>query len=103
MNTSQAPVEKVDQNADYEDFNQESGEDFDLNNYIAKISEGENFGQFKCNICGHVSSRKFNLQLHVESKHFPGLVEYSCDQCEKKFNTMAKYNHHRSYHHSNKK
>ena len=73
--------------------------EFDLNNYIEKIREGANFGQFRCNICGHVSSSKTNLRRHVESQHFPGL--YSCDQCEQKFNTMRKYRKHRNSRHSN--
>ena len=98
MNTSQAPVEEVDQNAGYEDSSQEGGEGFDLNNYTEKISEG-----VKCKICGHVSSRKQGAQKHVESKHFPGLFEYTCALCEKKFNTYNKYNQHRSRHHFNKK
>ena len=98
MNTSQAPVEEVDQDAGYEDSSQEGGEGFDLNNYTEKISEG-----VKCKICGHVSSRKQGAQKHVESKHFPGLFEYTCALCEKKFNTYNKYNQHRSRHHFNKK
>ena len=103
MNTSQAPVEEVDQDAGYEDSSQEGGEGFDLNNYTEKISEGVNIGKFKCNICGHVSSRKQGAQKHVESKHFPGLFEYTCALCAKKFNTYNKYNQHRSRHHFNKK
>ena len=102
VNTSKASVEEVDQYAGYEDVCQEKGEGFDLNNYIEKISEGANFGQFKCNICGYVSSQKANLRRHIESKHFPGLFEYSCDQCEKNFNTMTKYRNHQRRHHSNK-
>ena len=102
VNTSKASVEEVDRYAVYEDFSQEKGEGFDLNNYIEKISEGANFGQFKCNICGYVSSQKANLRRHIESKHFPGLFEYSCDQCEKNFNTMTKYRNHQRRHHSNK-
>ena len=102
MNTSQAPVEEVDQYAGYEDISLERGDDFDLNNYIEKIGEGVNFGQFKCNICGH-EGLKWNVLRHVESKHFPGTVAYSCDQCEGNFDTMTKYYRHRSRHHSNKK
>ena len=102
VNTSEAPVEVVDQNVGYEDFRQEKGDDFDLNNHIEKISKGANFGQFKCKICGYVSSQKCNLQRHLESKHFPGLFQYSCDLCEKNFNTMTKYHNHRRHHHSNK-
>ena len=102
VNTSKASVEEVDQYAGYEDVCQEKGEGFDLNNYIEKISEGASFGQFKCNICGYVSSQKANLRRHIESKHFPGLFEYSCDQCEKNFNTMTKYRNHQRRHHSNK-
>jgi len=102
VNTSEAPVEVVDQNVGYEDFRQEKGDDFDLNNHIEKISNGVNFGQFKCKICGNVSSQKCNLQRHLESKHFPGLFQYSCDLCEKTFNTKTKYHNHRRLHHSNK-
>ena len=96
VNDLQAPIGEVDQYACYEDFNQEKDE-FDLNNYISNFREG----QFNCNICGHVSSRKGDLRKHVENKHFPGLFEYSCDQCGRKFNTMSKYNNHRFRHHSN--
>ena len=99
VNTSQAIVEDVNQYAGYGDFNQERGQDFDLKNYIQKIG----VGVLRCNICGHVSSHKVNLKRHVESKHFPGVFEYSCDQCEKKFNTWDKYYKHCSNHHSNKK
>ena len=103
VNTLQAPGEEVDQYAGYEDFSQERGEKFDLSNHIEKISEGTNLGQFKCNICGYVSSQKYNLQRHLENVHFPGMVEYSCDQCERKFNSKSKYYKHRSLYHSNKK
>ena len=95
MNTSQGPIEEADRFAGYE----ERIVGFDLNRYIEKV----NFEQFKCNICGYVSSKKDHVRMHVENKHFPGLVEYSCDQCEKNFNTMTKYRNHRNYHHSNKK
>ena len=103
VNTSQVPVEEVDQYAGHEVFSQEKGEEFDLNNHIEKIGEGVNLGKFKCNICGHVSSQKSHVRIHVETIHFPGLVEYSCDQCEQKFNSRSKYYNHRSYHHSSKK
>ena len=101
VNTSQVPVEEVDQYAGYEVFRK--GEEFDLNNHIEKISKGANIGKFKCNICGHVNSRMFNVKTHVENTHFPGMVEYSCGQCERKFNSRSKYYNHRSLHHSNKK
>ena len=102
LNNLQGPVDEVDQYAGYEDFNQERGDEFDLNNYIEKVSGGVNFGQFKCKICGNMSATKYSLQQHVENKHFPGLFEYPCDQCEKKLNTKAKYYKHRSRHHFNK-
>ena len=105
MNNLQAPVENIDQYAGRgsEDFKSEREEEFDLKNYIEKISEGANSGQFKCNICGHMHSRKFNAMTHVENTHFPGLFDYSCDQCERKFNSRSKYYNHRSIHHSNQK
>ena len=99
VNNLQDSAEEVDQYAGYEDFNQEGGHQFDLSNYIEKISEG----QFKCKICGLVSSQKVNQKRHVESKHFPGLFEYSCDQCGKEFNTKNKYSNHCMRDHSNMK
>jgi len=102
-NTSQPSVEEVDRYAGYENFKQEKGEKFDFKNHIERISEGVNIGQFKCNLCGYVSSQKSNLPRHMESKHFPGLFEYSCDQCEMNFNTMTKFRNHRRRRHSNMK
>ena len=112
VNNMQIHVEGVDHYAGYGEFNQkkrdecvneEIGEQFDFDNYIEKISEGASVGMFKCNICGHTSALKSTVRLHVESKHFPGVAEYPCDQCEKKFNTKTKFRRHRYYHHSNKK
>ena len=102
------PVEEADHYAGHKEFNQEKrdggvneekGEGFDLNNYIEKISDGANIGKFQCNICGYVAS-VYNVKRHVESKHFPGVFEYSCDQCEENFNTKSKLQNHRNYYHS---
>ena len=98
------PVEEADHYAGHKEFNQEKrdggvneekGEGFDLNNYIEKISDGANIGKFQCNICGYVAS-VYNVKRHVESKHFPGVFEYSCDQCEENFNTKSKLQNHLS-------
>ena len=99
VNTSQAPVEEVDPYAGNEESDQEGEDDVDLNNYISKLIGG----QFKCKICGHESKLKPNLRKHVESKHFPGLYEYACDQCERKFDTVSKYHTHRISKHFNMK
>ena len=101
VNNLRTPVEEIDHCAGYEEFNQENGDEFDLNNYIEAPSLV--LSQFKCNVCGHVSSKKDTVKMHVESQHFPGMTEYTCEQCEKKFNTMRKYRNHRYRHHSNKK
>ena len=113
--SSPVPVEEADHYAGYEEFdhemrdggvNEEIGEQFDLNNYIEKISDGANIGKFKCNICGYVSSRKgtrVDVKRHLKSIHFPGVFEYSCDQCEKNFDIYNKLRKHRQDHHSNMK
>ena len=50
-----------------------------FNQYI--ITDGE--GQLKCSFCGHVSNalakkeQRRNLRRHVESRHMPGLVQYT--------------------------
>jgi len=73
----------------------------DFNKYISKVGEGVDVGKFKCNICGQISAQKKNMRRHVESIHFPGQLEYSCPDCEEKFDTMQKYENHQTRKHSN--
>ena len=66
-----------------------------LDQYIVHVSGTKRKGEFKCKICGKISFRWFKSLCHVESKHFPGLYEYSCDRCNKKFDTYKKLENHR--------
>jgi len=71
----------------------------DFNKYISKVGGGVHVGKFKCNICGQIGAEKGNIRRHVESIHFPGQLEYSCTNCEGKFDTMTKYLQHQSKKH----
>ena len=74
----------------------------DFNKYISKVGGGVHVGKFKCNICGQIGAQKPNMRKHVENNHFPGQLEYSCADCEGKFDTMQKYLNHQTKKHSNK-
>jgi len=76
----------------------------DLDKYISEVGQGEDAGKykFKCTLCGQLSLRKFDLRKHLESKHFPGMFEYTCDDCDMKFETTQKFYHHRTQAHSKK-
>ena len=73
----------------------------DFDKYISKVGEGVDVCKFTCNICGQIGARKGNLRRHVESIHFPGQLEYSCTDCEVKFDTKTKYDNHQMRKHSN--
>ena len=73
----------------------------DFDKYISKVGEGVDVGKFTCNICGQIGAQKGNIRRHVESIHFPGQLEYSCTDCEVKFDTKTKYLKHQSKKHSN--
>ena len=72
----------------------------DLHEYSRKITEGENFGKFRCNLCGKISPKRKDSFQHVESIHFPGSYEYQCDQCDEKFDTKCRWRFHRTTVHS---
>ena len=71
----------------------------DFDKYISKVGEGVDVGKLMCNICGQIGAQKGNIRRHVESIHFPGQLEYSCTNCEGKFDTMTKYLQHQSKKH----
>ena len=76
-----------------------------FNKYLSKVGKGVDAGKydkFKCNICGQIGAQKYNMRKHVENTHFPGQLEYSCANCEGKFDTMQKYLKHQTRKHSNK-
>ena len=74
----------------------------DFNKYISIVGEGADVGKFKCNICGQIGTLKVTLRKHVENTHFPGQLEYSCADCDGKFDTMQKYHNHQMRKHSKK-
>jgi len=75
------------------------GVENDLHGYFSKVS----VGQYQCNLCGKISSKRNHAFLHVEAIHFPGRNEYECDQCGKKLKSKHMWYHHRSKVHSSKK
>ena len=72
----------------------------DFNKYISKVGEGVDVGKFTCNICGQIGAQKPNMRRHVENTHFPGQLEYSCADCDGKFDSMQQYHSHRTRKHS---
>ena len=74
----------------------------DFDKYISEVGEGEDVGMVKCTVCGQISARKCNMRRHVENTHFRGMFEYSCADCEGKFDTKDGYFNHRKKHHSSR-
>jgi len=73
---------------------------FKLGGYYTKIHSGADLGKYKCSPCGHLSKTSYSMLDHLESRHFPGMFEYSCDSCDKVFDTRKKYYNHRAREHS---
>jgi len=73
---------------------------FKLGGYYTKIHSGADVGKHKCSLCGHLSKTSHSMLDHLESRHFPGMFEYSCDNCDKVFDTRKKYSNHRVREHS---
>ena len=67
----------------------------DLDQYMVHVSGNARKGEFKCKLCGKITNSKVGSFRHVESQHFPGHYQYSCDRCNKKFDTNAKLKSHR--------
>ena len=72
-----------------------NGVELNLHGYSKKLTEGVNKGKFQCSLCGKISGKKDDAFKHVESIHFPGSLEYQCEQCGKKFDTKEKLHTHR--------
>ena len=70
----------------------------DLDQYRVHVSGNARKGEFKCKLCGKISSSRAASFYHVENKHFPGHYEYNCDRCNKKFDTNTKLANHRRRH-----
>ena len=95
------PAQDLRQGEGPDDVDQGITNFLDFDKYISKVGEGVDVDKLMCNICGQIGARKGNLRRHVESIHFPGQLEYSCTDCEVKFDTKTKYLKHQSKKHSN--
>jgi len=57
-------------------------------------------GKYTCGLCKTFShAGKSHVRNHVESKHYPDVFTYECDQCEKTFSTKNGVANHRSVAH----
>ena len=69
----------------------------DLLKYVARDpTTGRNY----CRLCNNFShSGRSHVRNHVESKHFPDIFTYECDQCDRTFTTKNGVANHRSVAH----
>ena len=61
-----------------------------LQQFIEKITEGNDKGKYKCTMCGKINGQKIHTQNHIESIHFPGTFEYNCKHCDLSFSGRNK-------------
>ena len=54
--------------------------------------------KFTCNICTRKFSRKYNLNIHIRSKHDHSDLNFSCYLCRKNFKNQATYLDHIDQH-----
>ena len=54
--------------------------------------------KFTCNICTRKCSRKYNLKIHIRSKHDHSDLNFSCYLCRKNFKNQATYLDHIDQH-----
>ena len=54
--------------------------------------------KFTCNICTRKFSRKYNLKIHIRSKHDHSDLNFSCYLCRKNFKNQATYLDHIDQH-----
>jgi len=59
--------------------------------------------KFHCSLCDKFSHKYSSCtRNHVESKHFPNMFSYPCDQCDMIFSTKTNFSMHRSRKHNPK-
>ena len=54
--------------------------------------------KFTCNICTRTFSRKYNVKIHIRSKHDHSDLNFSCYLCRKNFKNQATYLDHIDQH-----
>jgi len=68
----------------------------DFKQFIRKGEMGNSF----CGICFNFTNKtSTNVKFHIESKHFPNMFTYTCEECEMTFGTNTGLNIHRRRHH----
>ena len=69
----------------------------DFNKYIQRNARGP-----FCGVCHQFSNKSVtNVRNHVESKHFPNMFDYQCNQCEMTVGTRKALDSHRQRNHKN--
>jgi len=61
-----------------------------LQQFIEKITDGNDKGKYRCTMCGKINGQKIHTQNHIESIHFPGTFEYNCKHCDLSFSGRNK-------------
>ena len=62
-----------------------------LKKYIVRRDKGP-----ECGLCFQYSNSSVtNVRNHIESKHFPGMMSYTCQMCGKIFSTKQSMDKHR--------
>jgi len=73
----------------------------ELLQFVAKDPEDQ---KYHCTLCRGFSHKVISCtRNHVESKHYPNIFTYSCDQCQDVFPTSTKLSTHRTRKHKSKK
>ena len=67
-----------------------------LDEYIERVAET---GHWMCKTCGKTTSKKWNIQSHIEAIHFAGQFVYTCQLCGKTFNSKNSLTTHSSRSH----
>ena len=63
----------------------------DLEQYTVHLSGSASKGRYQCTMCERILSDKKCVLQHIMRHHFPaGTFEFSCDGCNKKFDTPQK-------------
>jgi len=72
----------------------------DLLQFVKKDSNDQ---KFHCSLCGKFSHKYSSCtRNHVESKHFPNMFSYPCDECPVILSSKTSFNLHRSRNHTSK-
>ena len=70
----------------------------DLDQYMVRVSGNTRKGEYKCTLCGKMSTSKDWILWPPWEQALPRTQEYDCDRCKKKFDTNTKLANHRHNH-----